>query len=119
MLRFVINLDSSKDRLVSISQRLNELGIPFERIPAVNGRTLSDQQISQITYPYDHFESKVRFTRELTKGEVGCFLSHRKCWERLLESEEEWALIMEDDINISNMPLEDIISTIYKNEADK
>ena len=103
MLRFVINLDSSKDRLCSISQRLNELGVSFVRIPAINGRALSDQQISEITYPYNHYESRVRFTRELTKGEVGCFLSHRKCWERLLESDEQWALIMEDDIQISSL----------------
>lgn len=111
MLRFVINLDSSKDRLASISQRLDELGVPFERIPAVNGRALSDQQISEITYPYNHFESKVRFTRELTSGEVGCFLSHRKCWLRLLESDDQWALIMEDDIQISNYASPYMLST--------
>lgn len=111
MLRFVINLDSSKDRLTSISQRLKELGVSFERIPAVNGRALSEQQISEITYPYNHFESKVRFTRELTKGEVGCFLSHRKCWERLLESDHQWALIMEDDIQISSLARPYILSS--------
>lgn len=111
MLRFVINLDSSKDRLVSITNRLRELGVPFERVPAVNGRALSDQEISQITYPYNHFESKVRFTRELTKGEIGCFLSHRKCWEKLLESDKQWALIMEDDIQISNIAPPYMLST--------
>ena len=111
MLRFVINLDSSKDRLVSITSRLRELGVPFERVPAVNGRALSDQEISQITYPYNHFESKVRFTRELTKGEIGCFLSHRKCWEKLLESDKQWALIMEDDIQISNIAPPYMLST--------
>lgn len=102
MLRFVINLDSSTERMDRMSRRLNELKISFERIPAVNGRDLSDELISQITYPYNHFESRVRFPRTLTKGEVGCFLSHRKCWEKLIESNEEWALIMEDDIRISD-----------------
>lgn len=102
MLRFVINLDSSTERMDLISKRLNELKIPFERVPAVNGRALSDKLISQITYPNNHFDSRVRFPRTLTKGEVGCFLSHRKCWEKLLESNEEWALIMEDDIRISD-----------------
>lgn len=103
MLRFVINLDSSTERLESISARLNELGISFERMPAVNGRLLLDEQITELTYPYDHFESKVRYPRELTKGEVGCFLSHRKCWQKLLDSTEDWALIMEDDILISDI----------------
>ena len=111
MLRFVINLDSSKDRLAVVSKRLQELGVPFERMPAVNGRALSDEEIAQITYPYNHFESRVRFTRELTKGEVGCFLSHRKCWERLLESDKQWAMIMEDDIQISNLAPNYMLST--------
>ena len=102
MLRFVINLDSSKDRFNSISKRLGELGVSFERISAIDGRKLPSEQIEELTYPYNHFESRVRFPRELTKGEVGCFLSHRKCWQRLLESDEQWALIIEDDIKISD-----------------
>jgi glycosyl transferase family 25 len=102
MLRFVINLDSSTKRLESISARLNELGISFERMPAINGRQLSSETISELTYPHDHFESRVRFTRELTMGEVGCFLSHRKCWEKLIASDQQWALIIEDDVLISN-----------------
>lgn len=111
MLRFVINLDSSTDRMNRVSKRLDELNIPFERISAVNGQTLSDEFISQITYPYNHFESRVRFPRTLTKGEIGCFLSHRKCWEKLLESDEQWALIMEDDILISDLAPKFMLST--------
>ena len=103
MLRFVINLDSSPERLAGISERLNELGIPFERIPAINGLALSDEQVAALTYPLDHFESRIRFPRELSKGEIGCFLSHRMCWQRLLESKDDWALIMEDDIRISSL----------------
>ena len=91
MLRFVINLDSSPERLAGISERLNELGIPFERIPAINGLALSDEQVAALTYPLDHFESRIRFPRELSKGEIGCFLSHRMCWQRLLESKDDWA----------------------------
>lgn len=111
MKRFVINLDSSIHRLDRISKRLDELGVSFERLSAVNGRTLTDEQIAQITYPYNHFKSRVRYTRELTKAEVGCFLSHRKCWEHLLESNEQWALIMEDDIRISDLARDYMLSS--------
>lgn len=38
----------------------------------------------------------------MSVGEVGCFLSHKKCWERLLESKSEWALVMEDDCIFSS-----------------
>ena len=101
MLTFVINLDSSVDRFQNIRKQLNELGISFERISAVDGRKLSQEVVANLTYPLTHVDSKVRFTRELTKGEVGCFLSHKLCWEKLLESTDKWALIFEDDIQIS------------------
>lgn len=102
MLRFLINLDESCNRLQQIKKQLDRLRISFERISAVNGKNLDRDLKKSITYPIDHFETKVRFTRELTNGEIGCFLSHRHCWKRLLESKEQWALIMEDDILISS-----------------
>lgn len=34
----------------------------------------------------------------LTAGEVGCFLSHRQCWERIVSEGLEFALIAEDDL---------------------
>lgn len=101
MLILVINLDKSIDRLESISAQLNRDNLPFERIPAINGFELGEDQIKEITFPLDHFDSKVRFTRALTGGEIGCFLSHRKCWETLIQSNEQWALILEDDIQIA------------------
>ena len=101
MLTFVINLDDSKDRFDVISKRLDKLGISYERMSAVNGRALTEEEVESLTYPHDHFETKVRFTRMLTRGEIGCFLSHRKCWQRLLVSDEKFAAVMEDDIEIS------------------
>lgn len=102
MLRLLINLETSKDRLNNMSSRLKELDVSFCRISAINGSKLTYVEMKEWTYPYDHFDSKVRFTRELTNGEIGCFLSHRKCWETLLLSDEKYALIMEDDIIISS-----------------
>lgn len=102
MLKLLINLDRSTDRLNCMRIQLNDLGIEYSRIEAVDGSKLSDNQITQITYPLSHFESKFRFTRELTRGEIGCFLSHRKCWLELVHSNHRFALIMEDDIKISS-----------------
>lgn len=103
MLSLLINLAESKERLSKINCRLAELGLNFERIEAINGKLLSQETKDLLTYPFNHFESKVRFTRELTDGEIGCFLSHRKCWERLLSSNENFALILEDDIEIADI----------------
>lgn len=101
MLTLVINLNRSKERLQKIRARLNELNIGFERIEAFDGSNLSDDEYNSLTYPYNH-QCRVRFTRELTKGEVGCFISHRKCWQKLVNSNEDYAVILEDDLHISD-----------------
>lgn len=102
MLRLVINMNGSNDRLESITRQLNAMSVDFERIEAVDGRLLPEEQIRQMQSPINDFKSKARYTRLLNAGEIGCFLSHKKCWKRLLDSEEKWALIMEDDIRISS-----------------
>lgn len=101
MLILLINLERSKDRLQKISNRLKELSIYFDRVEAFDGSVLTNLEYESLTYPYNH-PCRVRFTRELTKGEVGCFLSHKKCWQLLVESNEKYAAILEDDLYISD-----------------
>jgi GR25 family glycosyltransferase involved in LPS biosynthesis len=36
----------------------------------------------------------------LTPGEIGCFLSHRKAWQHVLDAGHDYALIVEDDAAI-------------------
>lgn len=101
MLRFVINLDRSKDRLKYISGLFAEMNLRFIRMPGVDGKKLNDEKIKELTPPLASL-SKACFPREISKSEIGCFLSHRKCWQSLVDSGEKWALVMEDDILFSN-----------------
>ena len=100
ILRLVINLDRSKERLESVSKQLSAQGLSFQRIPAVDGRKLNPEQLSRLEAPYDAPEKFV-FTKALWPNEIGCFLSHVACWEKLVKSNCEWGLIMEDDIVLS------------------
>lgn len=97
MLRLVVNLNRSPERWKAIKAQLDLLQIPVERLEAVDGKLLSEEDVEKLT-------SSVHFSmgRELERGEIGCFLSHRKCWKRLLESEEKYALVMEDDLILSD-----------------
>ena len=101
MLRFVINLDRSPERWKIMNRKLEAIGIKAERISAVDGKTLSESTLKTILSPLDDI-SKINCPRALLPNEVGCFLSHKKCWQILSEDENEnWALIMEDDIELS------------------
>jgi glycosyl transferase family 25 len=42
------------------------------------------------------------FGRSLTDPEVGCALAHMNVWRKLLDSDSEWALIVEDDAQVLN-----------------
>lgn len=92
---FVINLDRSVDRLARIDAALQALGLPYTRVPAVDGRQLSEaersQAIDEATYRRRHGMSSL-------PGEIGCYLSHVKAIRQFLGGNARAAVILEDDV---------------------
>ena len=88
---YLVNMDRSKDRLEIMQRRLSSLGLEYERVSAVDGSKLSEEEKKCVVSP------NWRYPYTLTPGEVGCFLSHKKCWRKLVDSKESWALVLEDD----------------------
>lgn len=87
---YVINLDRSPDRLVKMDARLRQLGVSYERVPGVDGLKLPDAEF--------RWQTRVnRFYKPLSRGEVGCHLSHLEAKRRFLASGAAYALILEDD----------------------
>ena len=99
MLRLLINLDRSQDRLQVISKALTDLGLSFSRVQAIDGKKLTEEEVRQWTIPK---AKRHLCCRDLTRTEIACCLSHRKCWQMLVDSNEEWALILEDDCIFSD-----------------
>ena len=92
---FVINLDRRSDRLSTTTALLNEKGYaPITRIIATDGsaewETLKDIVKSGA------MQSKNE-SHPLSKGAVGCYISHLNLWKRLVESQNELYIIFEDD----------------------
>jgi len=75
---FVINLDGSDERLSLITENLTSLNIPFERVPAVDGRRFDVHALPEYNDP----RAKTRYGRILNGGEIGCFKSHIKCLQK-------------------------------------
>lgn len=99
---YLINLDGSADRLAAVSQELATAGIEFERVPAVDGRTLNLRDVEDC----DHDKALKTYGRALTGGEYGCYKSHLACARRMLEDGHDVALVFEDDITIDPVLLE-------------
>jgi len=91
---YVINRQCDEGRLARFAKSSAKWGVKFERVEAIN---CADPNFD--FYPYD---SKIADTfygrKEFLRGAVGCFLSHAKAWQKLLDSELSYALICEDDV---------------------
>lgn len=95
----VINLDCSPKRLARMAAQLDSLGLAWERLPAVDGRLSETEPLARA---YSSDLNRRRFKRALSLGEIGCFLSHRRAWQRILDAGWDGAIILEDDIRLSN-----------------
>ena len=94
---FVINLQRSPERLATMQQQLDRLGIAFERIEAVDGLELSPDYLESVS-PADLV--KANYYRPLSKGEIACSLSHKKAWQKIIDDELDFAIVLEDDLQL-------------------
>ena len=79
----VINLDRSTDRLIHVTSEFGRIGTTFERVPAV------DASKEALNFPS---------AAHLTKPEIACFLSHRKCWQIIVDGSDQYSAVFEDDV---------------------
>lgn len=88
---FVINLARRTDRRAAMARQLNRLGLSFEAISAVDAEYVNESWLARYFTPSGPLGS-------LPKGDRCCSLSHRKAWQAFLASDEDFAVILEDDI---------------------
>ena len=93
----VINLARSPERLAAIQAQLDAINIPFERIDAFDGKSLSDEFVEEVSPA--HIVSK-SYHRSLSKAEVACSLSHKKAWQRVIDDDLDFGVILEDDVEL-------------------
>ena len=94
---FVINLEDSVDRWQKIKSQLELQNLEYERISALDLRRQNNKHL--IAY-YNRKKNYFGYKRDLSLGEIGCYLSHRECWKRIWHDEIEFAIILEDDIRL-------------------
>jgi GR25 family glycosyltransferase involved in LPS biosynthesis len=92
----VLNLPHDAERRRWMDGHLRSLDIPYELVEGVDGRTLPDA----VAAP--HLRSFSRgYGREMTRGELGCALSHLMLFRRIAAGPDEFVCTMEDDIRVS------------------
>jgi GR25 family glycosyltransferase involved in LPS biosynthesis len=90
----IIHMPGSTNRAANVEHLLFSLP-EAQVVEAVNGRDVVARNAMSLR-PGDLYAPSYPF--RLGPGEVGCFLSHRRCWQRIVDSDWDYALIVEDDL---------------------
>lgn len=115
---YVINLKMNKDRRDYISSEYNKSDLvskPFVLVEAVDGR--AEDIINLVTQRVREGLQKIEDTGKrlshdhLTRGMVGCYLSHLKVLEMIKSSSKPYGLVLEDDASFP----EDVYTKHIKN----
>ena len=96
---YVIHLASAAKRK-PIVQRLSETaGMELIIVNAIDKASLGDKESAEFLRP-NLLQPSYPFA--LSKGEIACFLSHRKVWKLIADGGDDFALVLEDDVQLEN-----------------
>ena len=93
---YVINLDRRPDRWDAVSKDLIRLGIACERVSAIDAKNIAVEE--------GHLERNNDYSirRPISIGAKACTLSHIKAMKLFLQSNSQYALILEDDVELAS-----------------
>lgn len=93
----VITLRRSSARAQQVCRIMERCPVPCEIWDASDGAQMSNEQIATVYQPRLHTPY---YPFPLRPGEIGCFLSHRRIWQRMVDESIPRLLILEDDIEM-------------------
>lgn len=106
---YVINLDRNRDRLEHFLDQYmsSDLKIKkFNRFKAIEGKSLkieeyvTEKALKEIRDAEDNGYRTKHY--QLTRGAIGCYLSHRSLYNTIKDQDKPYAIIFEDDVDIDS-----------------
>ena len=95
MKKFIIHLDEDIDRK-NIWEFNNSWLEDAQFVKAINGKDIDHQLMEIKKFGINHTWRDPFKNRRITRGEVGCFISHYETWKHVIQ-ENKPCLILEDD----------------------
>lgn len=96
VITYLINLEGSDQRLASATAQLQQADWAFSRFPAYDGRGKALSEFEN----YDDAAAQKILGRSLISSELGCYLSHYGCAKKFLETDADYLVVLEDDIQV-------------------
>jgi len=92
---FVITLERAVERRPQREWILANAPFACEPLSAVDGVAMTESDVAKI---YQRQLYSPRYPHTLRRGEIGCFLSHRKAWQEIVDRGLDASVILEDDV---------------------
>lgn len=112
MKTYVINLKRCPERKFYMERLLAKF--PFlnvEFIEAVDGKELSEEDKNN---NFNQDRAFALYGKYLSDGEIGCTLSHQLCYSKIKNGKEDYALILEDDLFISDLNIHKTLEKLHE-----
>ena len=100
---FVISLPSRADRKAVFSEKNAEHIESYQIHDAFDGRNHTYEQLKELGWDTDKDWRDPMLDRVLTRGEIGCFISHYQLWEKCAEGTERFVILEDDVVFTSSM----------------
>jgi glycosyl transferase family 25 len=111
---FLINRKKDTERLAFFKINAKKINLNFERFEAVNAISENFE-----FKPYKKLISNLFYGQELfPRGSIGCFLSHYKVWEKIIQEGLEYSFVFEDDAFVLENPESIICINDIPRDAD-
>jgi glycosyl transferase family 25 len=92
---FLINLDKETERLKFVDKQLKDVGVFYQRISAVYGKLLSEEEKNASV---NKFRCWCAYGQMLRDGEIGCGLSHYGIYRKMINENLDAVCVLEDDV---------------------
>ncbi|MCL7999470.1 glycosyltransferase family 25 protein [Brucella sp. 21LCYQ03] len=92
---YIVNLDRAPERMERMKQILDLHSIDYQRTAAVDGKLFTRQDM-------DKYQAQRQQGKPMTVGEIACAESHLAILKMVAEGTEPYAVVMEDDLHLSD-----------------
>nr|ELR5040319.1 glycosyltransferase family 25 protein [Providencia stuartii]ELR5082600.1 glycosyltransferase family 25 protein [Providencia stuartii] len=99
---FIISLKKDIERRNVITHSLSAQNLSWIMVDAVEGGQLKDDDLNLLNYKYG---------KPSHANEIACSLSHQSIYKKIVDSDVDWAIILEDDA-IIDTPLSGFINEL-------
>ena len=98
----MITLEPSAEKV----EYLKKFNIETEIVIGINGKIASEEEIESRVSPL--------YSKIAPKGAIGCSISHMNVWSKFLETNDDYAIIFEDDIVLEENFNEKLANALFE-----